>query len=98
MSTVVAYVVSPGWELNLYLSLHSLALSGTSYDYVKVFAVGGDLRFPSDTSVPIKIETVENKNENYFLENKIYIKAKRKKSNIFRFRHSSFETDKQNIR
>lgn len=75
MSTVITYVVSPGWELNLYVSLHSLALSGTSYDYVKVFAVGGELSFPKKVDVPLEIEEVENKNEEYFFENKTYLSS-----------------------
>jgi hypothetical protein len=75
MSTVITYVVSPGWELNLYVSLHSLVLSGTNYDYVKVFAVGGELSFLKEVDVPLEIEEVENKNENYFFENKTYLSS-----------------------
>lgn len=73
MSTVITYVVSPGWELNLYVSLHSLALSGTNYDYVKVFAVGDKLNFPKKLKIPLEIEVVEDKNKDYFLENKTYL-------------------------
>jgi len=73
MSTVVAYVVSPGWELNLYMSLHSLELSNTSYDYIKVFSVGGELKFLENLNLPIQFESVRDKNDKYFPENKTYI-------------------------
>jgi hypothetical protein len=73
MKTVVVYVASPDKEINIYASIHSLVRSGTSFDKIKVFSVGGKMDKLKKTKIPIEINAVSNKNHNYFLENKTYI-------------------------
>lgn len=73
MSSVVTYVASPDFAVNLYVSIHSLFQSGPNVDRVKVFSVGGDMPNIEALSAPVEVEEVKNKNRKYFLENKTYI-------------------------
>lgn len=73
MSSVVTYVASPNFEINLYASIHSLFQSGSKVDRVKVFSVGGDMPSIQSLSAPVEVEKVKNKNKEYFLENKTYV-------------------------
>ncbi len=73
MGPVIAYVASPDFELNLYISIHSLFQSESEIKRVKVFSVGGMMPNLERLSVPIEVEEVKNRNEEYFLENKTYI-------------------------
>ena len=73
MGPVIAYVASPDFELNLYISIHSLFQSESEIKRVKVFSVGGMMPNLERLCVPVEVEEVENRNEDYFLENKTYI-------------------------
>lgn len=73
MKNVICYLVSRGWEINLYVSIHSLIQSESSVDSIKVFSVGDRIRWIEELSIPVDIKEVSNKNSNYFQHNKPYI-------------------------
>lgn len=83
MSLVVSYVASPDFELNLYASIHSLFQSRSDVDRVKVFSVGGRMPYIDNLTIPVEVEEVENKNKNYFLENKTYVTNVRSKNLVY---------------
>jgi hypothetical protein len=73
MERVIVYIASPDWELNIYASIHSLVQSGTSFDLIKVFSVGGEMNSIRKIDTKIEVENVKNVSKEYFLNNKTYL-------------------------
>jgi len=76
------YVLSPDFAAQLYLSLRSLFLSGTSINQVTIFSVGGRLGWRSD-SLPVHILEVPSKSTEYWMLNKAYVSDVKSESAFF---------------
>jgi hypothetical protein len=73
MKTTVCYVISPGWELYVYVSLHSLVESGSTVDSVKILSVGGHVKFLKSIKLPVDVEVVPELCDDYFLLHKTLV-------------------------
>ena len=71
--TEIVYIVSPDWGCYLFASLHSLVLSGSHFDKVRVFCIGKKPNSWTFTDSRIIVDEVDSLDNNYFLLNKTYI-------------------------
>jgi hypothetical protein len=73
MSKIISYVATPRWALNIYVSIHSLVASNSSFDGIKVFSVGGSMDRLKSLDIEVEIDEVKNIDKKMFMKNKTYI-------------------------
>ena len=71
--TEIVYIVSPDWGCYLFASLHSLLLSGSTFDRIRIFCVGKKPENWIFNDPRIIIDEINSLDNNYFLINKTYI-------------------------
>jgi hypothetical protein len=72
-NVAVVYVVSPDRELQLFRSLYSLLCSGTNFDLIQIYCVGGRLSRWCFADPRISLKTVGPLFGDYFYGNKLYL-------------------------
>lgn len=72
MITEVVYIVTPDYEYQLFNSLRSLILSGTSYDKISIICIGSPPTYWRFKNNRISVVQMPKLRDDYFLINKIY--------------------------
>ena len=81
--TEIVYIVSSDWGCYLFASLHSLVLSGSKFDSIRIFCVGKKPNSWKFNDSRIIIDEVNSLDDNYFLLNKTYISESQAERVVF---------------